>query len=95
MGAGRLRIIWGIISVLVILWLLATSTQDSYLLGMDELDEVEVEVDEQLLPPEQHFMEDALGVKFEYGSLPKEVLSLEAERLLRERHHHDEGHDEP
>jgi len=59
--------------VLVIIWLLATSTQD--ITGVDDGEEV----GEQ--PPEQ---------QFEYGSLLKEVLSLEADRLLRERHHHDE-----
>lgn len=68
--------------MLVIVWLLATSTHD--IAGIDDGEEV----DEQ--PPEQQFMEDTLGVKFEYGSLPKEVLSLEADRLLRERHRHDE-----
>lgn len=59
--------------MLVIIWLLATSTQD--ITGVDDGEEV----GEQ--PPEQ---------QFEYGSLLKEVLSLEADRLLRERHHHDE-----
>ncbi|KAF8426296.1 hypothetical protein EV426DRAFT_530797 [Tirmania nivea] len=82
-ASRRLRILWGIISVLVIVWLLATSTHD--IAGVDDGEEV----DEQ--PPEQQFMEDTLGVKFEYGSLPKEVLSLEADRLLRERHRHDES----
>lgn len=81
-GIGRLRILWGIISVMVIVWLLATSTQD--IAGVDYGEEV----DEQ--PPEQQFMEGTLGVSFEYGSLPKEVLSLEADRLLRERHRRDE-----
>lgn len=81
-ASRRLRILWGIISVLVIVWLLATSTHD--IAGIDDGEEV----DEQ--PPEQQSMEDTLGVKFEYGSLPKEVLSLEADRLLRERHRRDE-----
>ena len=73
---GRLRIILGILSVLAILWILATPTQDYYL-GGEEIDEK---------PLEKRFSDDVLGVRPEYGGLPKEVVSLEADRLLRERH---------
>ena len=63
-----LRIILGVLSVLAILWVLATPTQ-GYYLGSGDTDEN---------PPEQR-----LG---EYGGLPKEIVSLEADRLLRGRH---------
>ncbi|KAF8476921.1 hypothetical protein BDZ91DRAFT_708359 [Kalaharituber pfeilii] len=81
-ASRRLRILWGIISVLVILWLLATSTHDSYQ-GMEDIDDV----DEQAT--DQQYLDEtpsAGSTFFEYGTVPKNVLSLEAERVLRERH---------
>lgn len=73
---GRLRIILGVLSILAILWILATPIQDHYL-----------EIDEKPPPPPSPpFSDDVLGIKPEYGGLPKEVVSLEADRLLRARH---------
>jgi len=71
---GRLRLLWGFMAVLVIIWLLATSNQDTASLGDGDLDDIEDPVDV------------LIAVGFDGGSVPIDVLSAEAEQVLRERH---------
>lgn len=41
---------------------------------------------EDRAPNEQFINDNPLNGFFDYGSLPKEVISAEADRLLRQRH---------
>ena len=74
---GRLRILLCAISVIVILWLLATSTHDNYTLTVDEAEDMEDSTPERVYAdiPSRSF-----------GQLPRELISAEAEQILRERH---------
>ncbi|KAI5808153.1 hypothetical protein DFH27DRAFT_544677 [Peziza echinospora] len=73
-ASRRLRLLWGFMAVLVIIWLLATSNQDTTSLGDGDLDDIEDPA------------EGSVAVGFDGGAVPIDVLSAEAEQVLRERH---------